>query len=262
MILPQIVDYKKEELAETKRRVPVADLKAKLLNLPPSRDFAYALCPAGGGCGKGISIIAEIKQASPSRGIIREDFEPSAIARIYQANGAAAVSVLTEQRFFMGSLNYLSVVRQVTALPLLRKDFIFDDYQVYESRANGADALLLIAAILSPSQIQDLYYQALELGLCPLIEVHTARELDRVLLLDPKIVGINNRDLKTFKTDLNLTLSMLSDIPHDKIVVSESGIRTREDIEKLGNAGVSAVLIGEELMRSPDIGLRLRQLLG
>ncbi len=261
MILRQIVDYKKDELAETKRRIKLADLKAGISELPPTRDFAYALCPAGGGCAKGISIIAEIKKASPSSGVIREDFDPFAIARIYQENGAAAISVLTEQHFFKGSLDYLSQVRRIVSLPLLRKDFIFDDYQVYEARAHGADAILLIAAILSLGQMQDLYFAALELGLCTLIEVHTAGELDRVLQLDPPLVGINNRNLKTFKTDLNLTLSMLPDIPQGKLVVSESGIHSGEDIVRLKNAGVSAVLIGEELMRSPDIGLRLRQLL-
>jgi indole-3-glycerol phosphate synthase len=159
-------------------------------------------------------------------------------------------------------LEYLAQVRQVTGLPLLRKDFIFDEYQLYETRVYGADAVLLIAAVLSRNQLQDLYGLAVELGLCPLVEVHTYAELDCTLQLDPRLVGINNRNLATFKTDLNLTLAMLADIPPGKLVVSESGIHSREDLIRLEQAGVAAALIGEEFMRAQDIGLRLRQMLG
>lgn len=261
MILAQILEYKLEELAAVKRRVPLAELRAKSADMPPVRDFAYALCPAGA-AGKGIRIIAEIKQASPSRGVICQDFNPVAIAKVYQKNGAAAISVLTERQFFKGSLAYLSQVREVTNLPLLRKDFIFDYYQIYEALVSGADALLLIATMLSPAQTEDLYGRAVELGLCPLIEVRTASELRRVLRLNAKLVGINNRNLKTFETDLGVTTAMLADMPQGILVVSESGIHTRDDLLQLEHAGAAAALIGEELMSAPDTGLRLRQLLG
>ena len=261
MILKEIVHHKRGELEETKQRVPLADLKARLADMPPVRDFAYAICPAGSP-GQGIRIIAEIKQASPSADILRQPFDPVSIAQVYQQNGAAAISVLTEQRYFKGALEHLSQVRQVTSLPLLRKDFIFDEYQLYEARVHGADAVLLIAAILSPRDMDALYAKAIELGLCPLIEVHGWVELEWTLALDPKIVGINNRNLKNFETNLGVTLAMLADIPEGKLVISESGIHTRKDIERLEKAGVAAALVGEELMRAPDMGLRLRQLLG
>jgi indole-3-glycerol phosphate synthase len=262
LILEQIVRYKTEELAQTKRRRSLADLKFEAADMPPTRDFAYALCPDGA-LADGIKIVAEIKQASPSCGVLRQPFDPVTIAGIYQQNGAAAISVLTEQRFFKGSLEYLAKVRRVVGLPLLRKDFIFDEYQLYEARVYGADAVLLIAGILSPKEMEDLSGIAREmLGLCPLIEVHSKAELEQVLRLDPNIVGINNRDLQTFKTDLRFTLQILADIPDDKIVVSESGIHTREDMLRLEQAGVAAALIGEELMRASDMGRRLKQLLG
>jgi indole-3-glycerol phosphate synthase len=261
MILEEIVRHKREELAQVKWRMPLAELKARAADMPPVRDFAYAICPAGAKP-SGVRIIAEIKQASPSGGILRRPFDPVAIAGVYQQNGAAAISVLTEGRYFKGSLEHLSRVRRVTNLPLLRKDFVFDEYQLYEARVYGADALLLIAAVLPPGKLQELYGRAVELGLCPLVEVHTRAELERVLPLEPEVVGINNRNLRTFKTDLEITLAMLADIPGDRLVVSESGIHTPEDIRRLAKAGVAAVLIGEELMRAEDTGLRLRQLLG
>ncbi len=261
MILGQILERKLEELEAARRRVSLAELKARVADMPPVRDFTYAIFPSGA-TGQGIRIIAEIKQASPSRGVICQDFNPVAIAKCYQENGAAAISVLTEQHFFKGSLKYLSRVRKVTNLPLLRKDFIFSDYQIYETLAAGGDALLLISAMLAPAQTEDLYGRAIELGLCPIIEVHAAGELKLALQLNPKIIGINNRNLKIFDTDLEVTTALLANMPKGKIVVSESGIHTREDLLHLEQAGVAAALIGEELMSASDIGLRLRQLSG
>ncbi len=242
MILDKIVRLKKEELEIIKRQVPLSDLRTRIAKIQPGYDFAYALCQSGGACSE-ISIIAEIKKASPSAGILRDDFDPIAIAEAYQQNKAAAISILTEGRFFYGSLDYLSQVRQLVSLPILRKDFIFDEYQLYETKANKADAALLIAAILSKGELEHLYGLAIELGLCPLIESHTWSELDMVLQLDPVLVGINNRNLETFKTDIGITLSMLCDIPEEKLVISESGIHSRDDIITLEQAGVSAVLI-------------------
>lgn len=255
-ILNTIVEHKKEELVETKRKVSLSELQAKVAVAVPNKDFVGALSRSG------LQVIAEIKPASPSKGILLDPCDPGKIAQIYAENGAAAISVLTEQRYFKGSLNNLITVRQTVALPLLRKDFIFDPYQIYEARAAGADAVLLIASILSKEQLQDLYGFSCELGLAVLPEVHNYKELDKILLtLDPPIIGINNRNLNTMTTDIRTTLSMLADVPVGKIVVSESGIKSGAEAQKLAMAGVAAILVGESLMLAEKIGNKLQELL-
>ena len=257
MILDEIVAYKKEELAETKRRAPLADIKARAGEAGPTRGFGAALDAAGG-----IKLIAEVKKASPSKGVIRQDFDPVAIARVYEASGASCLSVLTETKYFQGDLAYLGTIRKAAGLPLLRKDFIVDAYQVYEARAAGADAVLLIAACLERRQLEDLLGLAAQLGLDVLVESHTYAELDKTLLAGGRIVGINNRDLSSFTVSLDTTFGLLKDIPGDRTVVSESGIATRDDVARLERAGVDAVLVGESLMREKDIGRKVKELLG
>jgi len=257
MILDDIVAYKKEELAETKRDATLADQKKRAADAGPLRNFGAALAATGG-----IKLIAEVKKASPSKGVIREDFDPVGIANTYQEAGAACLSVLTEQKFFQGSLAYLGAIRKATRLPLLRKDFIVDEYQIFEARAAGADAILLIAACLDRRQMEDYLGVAEGLGLAVLVESHTGKELDQTLHAGARIVGINNRDLTSFTVSLQTTFDLLRDIPDDRIVVSESGIKSRDDVVKLEQAGVDAVLVGESLMREKDIGKKVKELLG
>ncbi len=257
MILDEIIGHKREELTETKRRIPVSDLKAKTADAGPLRGFERALSD-----GKEIRLIAEVKKASPSKGVIREDFDPVKIAGVYNTSGASCLSVLTESRYFQGKLEYLGAIRKAVGLPLLRKDFIIDEYQIFEARIAGADAILLIAACLERRQIEDFLGVARGIGLDVLVESHTYKELDKTLLAGASLVGINNRDLSTFSVSLGTTLDLVKDIPHDRTVVSESGIKTREDVLMLGKAGVDAILVGESLMREGDIGKKVRELLG
>jgi indole-3-glycerol phosphate synthase len=257
MILDEIVAYKKEELAGTKLRVPLAEVRGRAADTGPARGFGRALA-----AGRGIRLIAEVKKASPSKGVIRPNFDPVGIAGAYERSGAACISVLTEQKYFQGSLGYLGAIRQAVGLPLLRKDFIVDEYQIFEARAAGADAVLLIAACLDRSRLEDYLGIAAEAGLDVLVESHTARELDASLRAGAAIIGINNRDLSSFTVSLETTFAMLKDIPDDRTVVSESGIATRDDVERLERAGVDAVLVGESLMREQDIGRKVKELLG
>jgi indole-3-glycerol phosphate synthase len=257
MILDDIIAHKKGELAGTKRRVPFAEVKAKAADAGPVRGFGQALA-----AGDDIRLIAEVKKASPSKGVIREDFDPVTIARTYEESGALCLSVLTEEKFFQGKLEYLGAIRKAVGLPLLRKDFIIDEYQLFEARAAGADAVLLIAACLEKEQMRDYLGTAGRLGLDVLVESHTYKELDKSLQAGASLVGINNRDLLTFTVSLQTTLDLVKDIPEDRTVVSESGIRTRADVVKLQQAGVDAVLVGESLMREKDIGKKLKELLG
>ncbi len=257
MILDEIIAYKKEELAETKRRKPFADIKARAGDADPARGFGKALS-----AGTGIRLIAEVKKASPSKGVIREDFDPVKIAGVYALSGASCISVLTEQKYFQGRLEYLDDIRKSVGLPLLRKDFIIDEYQLYETRAAGADAVLLISACLQKQQMGDYLGIAKQLGLDVLVESHTYKELDKALLAGAMLVGINNRDLATFTVSLQTTLDLLKDIPDDRTVVSESGIKNRDDVAMLEKAGVDAVLVGEGLMREKDIGKKVKELLG
>lgn len=257
MILDDIVENKKEELAETKRRSPLTEIRTRAADAGPVRGFGKALAIKGG-----IGLIAEVKKASPSKGVIREDFDPVQIARIYQEAGASCISVLTEQKFFQGKLEYLVAIRKAQDLPLLRKDFIIDEYQIFEARAAGADAILLIAACLEKDQIQDYLGTAAQIGLDVLVESHSYKELDNSLLAGAQLVGINNRDLSSFSVSLQTTLDLLKDVPDDRTVVSESGIKTRDDVVKLQQAGVDAILVGESLMREKDIAKKLKELLG
>ncbi|HJX31802.1 MAG TPA: indole-3-glycerol phosphate synthase TrpC [Thermodesulfobacteriota bacterium] len=259
MFLETILTHKKEEIQSRKKLIPLSALKQEALHRPLPRDFFSALYEKRGNASR---IIAEIKKASPSRGIIHEDFIPQEIGTIYQREGAVAISILTESKFFQGDLSFLSLVRKNTDIPLLCKDFIIDPYQIYEAASQGADGFLLIAAILSRQQIEDFLSLGKELGMEALVEVHSEEELRKALLTSAKIIGINNRDLKTFKTNITTTLSLIKFIPAGKVVVSESGINTRSQIEILEKAGVHAFLIGEALMKEKDPGKKLRELKG
>jgi indole-3-glycerol phosphate synthase len=256
VILERIVAAKRKEVAALKKTTPLVQAEDAIGNLLPVRDFRGAIS------NRRCSIIAEVKRSSPSKGRIREEFDPVQIATCYQDNGAHAVSVLTDEAFFEGKAHYLSEIKKSMSLPLLRKDFIIDAYQIYETRFLGGDALLLIVGLLEESQLQEYIELSTTLGLAPLVEIHTAEELDKALAAGAEIIGINNRDLKTFSTDIETTLKLAPLIPGDRIVVTESGINTREDIEQLMEAGIHCFLIGEALMRAEDIGGKLRELLG
>jgi indole-3-glycerol phosphate synthase len=258
MILDQIVADSKLELEARKRSLPLAELRKVASGQPRPLDFTGALR------GEGIQLIAEVKKASPSRGVIRTNFDPLEIARTYAANGAAAISVLTEPRYFQGSLSYLREIKKALGkkgLPLLRKDFIHDPYQVYQSRAYGADSLLLIVAILTSDKLEELLGLSHQLGMSCLVEVHNEAELEIALKSRAGVIGINNRDLNTFAADIDTTGQLRPLIPADKIVVSESGIKDANDMEKLRQWGVDAVLIGESLMSAPDIAAKMKELL-
>ncbi|MBI3398639.1 MAG: indole-3-glycerol phosphate synthase TrpC [Deltaproteobacteria bacterium] len=260
MILEKIVANKKEELTRLKADFPVKGLiqglKMRIKQLPPTRDFAKAVK------GKGIKIIAEVKKASPSKGVIRKDFKPVEIARIYEANGAAAISVLTEEKHFHGHIDYLREIKDAVSLPILRKDFIFDEYQIYESRAAGADAILLIAAILEKEEIDNFLYLSSSLAMDCVVEVHNEDELKKVLSTNAKLIGINNRDLKTFKADIKNTLNLITKVPKGRVIISESGINSYHDIDMLKRAGAHIFLVGEAVMREKDMGRKLRELRG
>jgi indole-3-glycerol phosphate synthase len=259
-ILAQILRDKADEVAERRRRHPLAELQRMVQDLPSARDFVAALRGDGAGSETPPRIIAEVKKASPSKGVIRADFDPVAIAQTYAANGAAALSVLTDAKYFQGHLRFLEDIGQAVALPLLRKDFTIDAYQVYESRLARADALLLIVAALEAGQLEHLLGLAHALGMAALLEVHTVEELERSLRLHPQLIGINNRDLRTFHTNIETTVHLLPFIPPEVVVVSESGINTVADIRRLRAEGIHAFLIGESLMRTPDPGMKLREL--
>jgi len=251
MILDEIVAYKKQEVAAAAR---LADLEEQ------PRGFARALRESR--ASGWTTVIAEVKKGSPSKGVIRADFDPIAIAEIYEAAGAACLSVLTDERFFLGHLRYLGLIREQVRLPLLRKDFVCDPYQIVEARWAGADAVLLIAAMLDLHQLRDFAARAAELQLDVLLEVHDETELETALQTDCELIGINNRDLRTFATDLGTTERLIPRIPPERFVVAESGIHSRADVERLQAAGAGAFLVGESLMREADIAAKLRELLG
>lgn len=257
MFLEDILQSKYAEVVARKEQMPLLELKRSAINAPSIRSFRQSIT------GDSIKLVAELKKASPSKGLLCQEFDPVQLARTYEASGAAAVSVLTEQKFFQGSLAYLEQVKRETEkLPVLRKDFIIDRYQLYEARAYGADAVLLIAAALKKTELTSFLKEAAELGLACLVEVHNSTELDTALESGADLIGINNRDLKTFKVDLETTFQLIESIPSDKIVVSESGIKSRRDIESLAQAGVNAVLVGEALVSAADPGLKIKELLG
>ena len=265
MILDRILEHKKAELRHKLSRGYLADLKTKIRDAGPTMGFAVALDARRTATRP--AVIAEVKKASPSLGLLRPEFsqrfDPVAIAEEYRAHGATAVSVLTDKDFFQGSLDYLAEVKRKAGLPALNKEFMVADVQFYEARAFGADAVLLIVAALERRQLIDFAALAKELTLDVLVETHHEREVDTVLerLPDVRMIGINNRDLKTFSTDLGVTVRLAKRIPGDKLIVSESGIRKRDDVVRLMEAGVHALLIGESLIKAADIGAKMRELL-
>lgn len=257
-ILTRIVDHKRREVAESASRIPLEQLQRLCLAAPAPRGFAETLRSAAE---HGIGLIAEVKKASPSAGLIRADFDPVAIARTYAAHGAACLSVLTDSEYFQGSLDDLRAVRAAVDRPVLRKDFVIDAYQVFEARAAGADCVLLIAECLDNCTLRELDFLANDLGMDVLIEVHDEENLDRALDLRPELLGINNRDLKAMRTDLGHTLRLAERVPASVLLVSESGIRTADDVRRLQACGVRAILVGESLMKSADIGAAVDALL-
>ena len=262
-VLAQIVADKKTEVAKASERVSIDRLKEQARKAAPPRNFFSAVTRPKGE----LRVIAEVKKASPSAGLIREDFDPVAIAKAYHEAGAAAISCLTDEKYFQGSLEYIAMIRDAVPLPVLRKDFIIDPYQVYEARAAGADAVLLIAECLGEPQMIDLLILATELKMTVLLEVHDYESLIQVKshvgFPHPgyQLLGINNRNLKQMTTDLDHTLNLLKDVPDKDILVSESGIRTHDDIKRLADAGVHRVLVGEHLMKQPDVGQALHHLI-
>ncbi len=260
-ILQRIVTTKRDEIASAKAARPLTELRSRIRSLTPTRDFHGAIATDS----PTIRLIAEIKKASPSAGLIRNDFDPIRIANLYAENGAAALSVLTDRTYFQGELTFIEAVKKEVPPPVLRKDFIIDAYQIDESRAAGADAVLLITAILAASQIEDYAAQAHELGMTSLIEIHDERELEIALpLINPArrtILGINNRDLAVQQIDLSTTKRLAALLPTGTVFAAESGLKTRDDVLAMHHAGASAVLIGETFMRAPDIAAKVRELL-
>ena len=259
-ILDQIVAVKRDEISVARRHRDLASLRRDAEQLGGQRDFVAGL--RGRIAGGGAAVIAEVKKASPSKGVLREDFVPQAIAESYERHGAAALSVLTDLQFFQGSAAYLKQARAACALPVLRKDFMIDAYQVFEAREMGADCILLIAACLADAQMADLEAQANALGMAVLVEVHDAAELERALRLKTPLIGINNRNLRTFEVTLQTTIDLLTSVPRDRVLVTESGILAREDVRRMRDAQVHAFLVGEAFMRAPDPGKALAELFG
>lgn len=259
-ILNKIVAVKRQEVAAAVARKPMKDMRFEAESRVLTRDFVAAMCSkiAAGQA----AVIAEVKKASPSKGVLRADFIPADIAQSYAEFGAACLSVLTDQQFFQGCVDYLKQARASCPLPVLRKDFMVDAYQIYESRAMGADAVLLIAACLDDAQMHDFEQIARSLDMAVLVEVHDAPELERALKLKTPLIGINNRNLKTFEVSLDTTLALMQGLPADRIVVCESGIHTRDDVLRMGAAGVNAFLVGEAFMRAREPGEALAALFG
>lgn len=254
-MLNRIIAGKREEVEQRKRSLSISTLQERITQRQAPLDFGSAIS------GDGIRLIAEVKRASPSRGVLCPDFNPVVLAKTYARGGAAAISVLTETNYFEGNTDHLAAIREEVRLPLLRKDFIFDPYQIYESRAYGADALLLVVAILNQEQLKELLSLSRNLGLSCLVEVHNESEVERALSTGVEIIGINNRDLNTFEVDANITRRLRPLIPQEQTVVSESGISSRSDIEKLKEWGVNAVLVGEALVTADDIPTKMRELI-
>ncbi|NDJ78277.1 MAG: indole-3-glycerol phosphate synthase TrpC [Chloroflexi bacterium] len=253
-VLDRILEHKVDEITACKARVSQAELASRLDSAPPPRDMLSALRR------NTVALIAEVKRASPSKGVLVEDFDPLALGTTYAANGAAAISVLTDECFFQGHLDYLTQVRAAVKVPVLRKEFVIDPYQVIEGRVAGADAVLLIMAALDDAQLADLHAAITDLGMVPLVEVHNAAELDRALRLEPKLLGVNNRDLKTFNVDLATTQRLASQVPAGVTLVAESGIRHGADVQQMGAMGAHAVLVGETLVKANDVAAMVREL--
>ncbi len=255
MILDDIVENKQKEVHEAKKKVPLSLLESTLSKLRPAKGF-LSLSRSR----EGVKIIAEVKKASPSKGVFVSDFDPIRVAKSYEENGAFAISVLTDSCFFQGSLEYLKSIRNEVELPLLRKDFTIDSYQIYEARCYGADMVLLIVSILEKEQIKEFCLIAEELGMDAIVEVHDEKELEIALSAGSKIIGINNRDLRTFKVDINTSIRLANLIPEDVLVISESGIKEANDIASLYREGISTFLVGEALMKGKDPGEKLRSI--
>jgi len=257
MILSGIVQAKRGRIDEAKKTLPLARIKEELARFDKKTNFLYCLTRS-----KFMNLIAEIKKASPSKGVLRQDFDPVRIAQVYYASGADALSVLTEEDFFGGHIKLISKIKHSVRLPILRKDFIVDEYQVYESKLYGADAILLIADLLSLDELKGFCAIAEEVGLDVLCEIHNDEDLGKALGANAKMIGINNRNLRTFEVDLNTTAQLAAKIPKGKLIVSESGIKTHQDMLFLKSLGVNAALVGEALMTSVDMGAKLRELIG
>jgi indole-3-glycerol phosphate synthase len=255
-VLDKIVATKRSEIAACRQRMSAAELERQLADSPPVRDFFAAIAAPGP-----IKLIAEVKKASPSAGLIRADFDPVAIAQTYEHHGATCLSVLTDEPYFQGRLEYLAAVRQAVSLPVLRKDFILDSYQLLEARVAGADAVLLIAECLDDCNLRKLHNEAIDLGMTPLVELYDPQNLPRVIAAGASLVGVNNRNLHTFEVRLDHTLRLRDSIPDECALVSESGIKTHADVQRLQAADVDAILVGESLMRERDIGAAVERLL-
>jgi len=256
LILDDIIDHKRREVEESKKRISLATLRERVVPREPGR-FAEAI-----GRPDRLCLIAEIKKASPSRGVLRAEFDPPSISREYAEAGASAISVLTDKKYFEGDMSHLKAAKQASGLPTLRKDFTIDEYQIWETAAAGADALLLIVAALSKEQLRDYLRTASDLGLDSLVEIHDDEQLAVALEAGARIIGINNRDLRTFKTDVDVTLRLAKEIPPGHIIVSESGIHTREHAASVRRAGANAILVGEALMTSGDVPGKILELIG
>ena len=259
-ILEKIVHHKLGEVEAAKRLRRIESLREEVLNVAPPLDFLAALTT--GDQASRVSLIAEVKKASPSKGVIREDFDPVQIAESYARSGASCISVLTDEHFFQGNLEYLRQIRAAVELPLLRKDFVIDEYQVFEARAAGADAVLLIAECLEPEQLRRLHDLINQLGMTALVELYDSENIPAVLACEPKLVGVNNRDLNTFEVDLQHSIRVKSSLPAGIAMVSESGIFTSADVQLMQQNGVEAILVGESLMRANDIELAVKTLMG
>jgi len=258
MILSKIIEEKKKAIEQAKSTLSLDEITKKLEGTEQRhRRFTKEISKK-----HHINLIAEIKKASPSGGVLRKDFDPVKIACAYQMSGASALSILTEEKFFLGKLEYIKKVKEAVDLPILRKDFIMDPYQIYESAFYGAEAVLLIADILSEEELRSLYSLSRKIGLDVVVEVHNEEDLKKALLIDAKVIGINNRDLHSFNVDLGVTTRLIKAIPEGKIIISESGIKSHEDVMFLKSIGTSAVLIGEAFMTTPDIGTKVRELMG